>query len=123
MDRLGFVLILGSALTNAAGSSMMKAGFGRRGDLMDYGALRALIQIVSNPWAIAGVLLFGVSFIFMSAALSRVDLSVAYPMMSAMVYVLVLAVSVFWFGESMGVSKLLGIGAILFGVAALSVGG
>lgn len=123
MDMLGLGMIVGSALTNAAASSMMKAGFGHRGDLMDDGALRAIWQIMTNPWAIGGVALFGVSFVFMSGALSRVDLSVAYPLMSGIVFLLVLSVSVLVFGESLGLTKILGVGAILSGIMILSLGG
>ena len=123
LDRIGFLMILGSAVTNATASSMMKMGFGHRDDLLDAGALRAVWQIVTNPWAVGGVMLFGISFVFMSAALSRVDLSQAYPLMSGIVYVLVLAVSALFFGESLGVWKIVGIGSILFGITALSFGG
>ncbi|SMG39938.1 Small Multidrug Resistance protein [Dethiosulfovibrio salsuginis] len=122
LDSLGLGMIVGSALTNAAASSMMKAGFGHRGDLMDHGVLGAVWQIVTNPWAIGGVMLFGISFVFMSAALSRVDLSVAYPLMSGIVYLVVLSVSVLLFGESLGVAKLLGVLAILSGITVLSLG-
>lgn len=123
MDMLGLGMIVGSALTNAAASSMMKAGFGHRGDLMDQGALGTVLQIVTNPWAIGGVGLFGISFVFMSAALSRVDLSVAYPLMSGIVYLVVLSVSVLVFGESLGIAKVLGVLAILSGITVLSIGG
>ncbi len=122
MDFLGFSMIVGSAITNAAASSMMKAGFGHRGDLMDGGLIRTVFQIVTNPWAVGGVVLFGISFVFMSAALSRVDLSVAYPLMSGIVYILVIGASAFFFGESLGPSKIFGVCAILTGVIALSMG-
>ena len=122
LDMMGFGMIIGSALTNAAASSMMKAGFGHRGDLMDRGAAMAVWQILTNPWAIGGVALFGVSFVFMSAALSRVDLSVAYPLMSGVVYLVVISMSVLVFGETLGLFKLIGVGAILSGVVLLSIG-
>ena len=120
MDRLGMVMILGSAMFNAAASSMMKTGFGNQHDLLEKGFWGAVSRIATNPWAIAGVVFFGISFMFMSAALTRVDLSVAYPVMSGLVFVLVLAVSVFFFSEQVTPIRLMGVFLILSGVLAIS---
>ncbi len=120
MDRLGMLMILGSALFNAAASSMMKTGFGHQHDLLERGFTGAVFRIVTNPWAVAGVVCFGISFIFMSAALTRVDLSVAYPVMSGLVFMLVLGVSVFFFSEHVTLMRLFGVLLILSGVLAIS---
>jgi multidrug transporter EmrE-like cation transporter len=47
-------------------------------------------------------------------ALSRVDLSFAYPFLSIS-YVLVLAAGYFWFGESVNATRILGVALICFG--------
>lgn len=120
MERLGMLMILGSALFNAAASSMMKTGFGHQHDLMERGFVGAVFRIITNPWAVAGVVCFGISFIFMSAALTRVDLSVAYPVMSGLVFVLVLGVSFFFFSEQVTFLRLIGVLLILSGVLAIS---
>ncbi|HPA58833.1 MAG TPA: SMR family transporter [Synergistales bacterium] len=120
MDRLGMLMILGSALFNATASSMMKIGFGHQQDLLERGFVGAVFRIVSNPWAVAGVICFGVSFMFMSAALTRVDLSVAYPVMSGLVFILVLGVSSVFFAEHITVMRLVGVFLILSGVLAIS---
>ncbi len=120
MDRLGMVLVALSAVFNASASSMMKIGFGHQQDLLDEGFLQAAWRIVSNPWAAIGVICFGVSFMFMSAALSRVDLSVAYPVMSGLVFLLVLGVSAFFFSETITFMRLMGVLLILSGVFAIS---
>ncbi len=57
---------------------------------------------------------------FMSAALSRVDLSVAYPVMSGLVFLLVLGVSAFFFSETITFMRLMGVLLILSGVFAIS---
>lgn len=120
MDRLGMILVALSAVFNASASSMMKIGFGHQQDLLDGGFWQAALRIVTNPWAVAGVISFGVSFMFMSAALTRVDLSVAYPVMSGLVFLLVLAVSVFFFSEAVTAARLMGILLILSGVFVIS---
>ncbi|MDI9369514.1 MAG: hypothetical protein GX181_00820 [Synergistaceae bacterium] len=116
MDRLSLLLITGSAFFNALANTFMKHGFGHKADLLDGGAVRAVMAIVLNPWAVAGVGCFGISFIFLSAALSRTDLSVAYPLMSGMVFLLILAVSKLAFAEQVNVWRLAGMAAILAGI-------
>jgi multidrug transporter EmrE-like cation transporter len=57
---------------------------------------------------------------FMSAALTRVDLSVAYPVMSGLVFILVLGVSSVFFAEQITLMRLIGVFLILSGVLAIS---
>jgi multidrug transporter EmrE-like cation transporter len=57
---------------------------------------------------------------FMSAALTRVDLSVAYPVMSGLVFILVLGVSSIFFAEQVTLARLLGVFLILSGVLVIS---
>jgi multidrug transporter EmrE-like cation transporter len=57
---------------------------------------------------------------FMSAALTRVDLSVAYPVMSGLVFILVLGVSSVFFAEQITLMRLIGVFLILSGVLAIA---
>ena len=123
MDKLSFLLLLGSALFNAMASTLMKFAFGRQQSLLEGGALSAVLAIVSNPLAIAGVGCFGISFVFMSAALTRTDLSMAYPLMSGLVFLLILAVSTLVFSEQVNVWRLMGMGAVLAGIWMIAVKG
>lgn len=123
MDRLTLLLLAGSAVFNATANTFMKHAFGAQHDLLDGGAVQAVLKIILNPWAVAGVGCFGISFVFLSAALTRADLSVAYPLMAGMVFLLILAVSVFFFGEEVNIWRIAGMGAILAGIWIISVKG
>ena len=70
---------------------------------------------------IIGLGMFGVSFFFMAAALSRTDLTLAYPMMSGLVYIILLFVGFFIFKEKITVLRIMGIGAILLGITMLTI--
>jgi multidrug transporter EmrE-like cation transporter len=85
--------------------------------------VNAVLRIVFNPWAVAGVGCFGISFIFLSAALTRTDLSLAYPFMAGLVFLLVLGVSVIFFSEQVTLWRLAGMAAILAGIWLISVKG
>jgi multidrug transporter EmrE-like cation transporter len=123
MDKLGILLLLGSAIFNAGANTLMKAAFGHQGDLLASGAVAAFVRIATNPFAIGGIACFGTSFVFLSAALSRVDLSIAYPFMAGVVFLLVLSVSVLFFHEPVSAWRAAGIGTILAGILILSFKG
>jgi drug/metabolite transporter (DMT)-like permease len=77
-----------------------------------------LAHFLGNPWVISSLLSAVVAAFAWIAALSRLDLSRAYPFVSAS-FVLVLALSAIIFGESMTLPKLAG--AVLI-VAGLIIG-
>ncbi|TWG85947.1 Membrane transporters of cations and cationic drugs [Cupriavidus gilardii J11] len=117
MTLTTFAFILGGVLLNACAQLLLKAGVNAvgtitldRGTLFDTG-LRVLAQ-----WPVlAGLMLYVVSVGVWIVGLSRVEVSVAYPMLS-LGYV-VNAVAAWWlFGEIIGPLRLAGILLILAGV-------
>lgn len=117
MTPTTFAFILGGVLLNACAQLLLKAGVNAvgtitldRGTLVDTG-LRVLTQ-----WPVlAGLTLYVVSVGVWIVGLSRVDVSVAYPMLS-LGYV-VNAVAAWWLlGEMIGPLRLAGILLILAGV-------
>jgi drug/metabolite transporter (DMT)-like permease len=86
-------------------------------DLM--GKLQFLAELLLNPWVLSGVvatLFAGLSWMM---AMSRFQLSYAFPFVS-LNYVLVLAAGVLLFGETFSASKVTGVVAILVGLVILS---
>ena len=68
-----------------------------------------------NPPIIAGLVCYAISVVVWILALSRVEVSVAYPMLSVG-YVLN-ALAAWWlFGENLSAARIAGIGVILIGV-------
>lgn len=121
MDRISLLLLLASAITNAIGSTVMKHAYGGDASLVDSGLVSAFFKILLNPWIILGLGMFGISFFLMAAALSRTDLTLAYPMMSGLVYLILLFVGFFIFKEKITVVRIMGIGAILLGITMLTI--
>jgi multidrug transporter EmrE-like cation transporter len=119
MDKTSFLLLAASAVTNAMGSTIMKHAYGGA-PLAGSGIIGAALRILLNPWTIAGIGCFGISFFFMAAALSGTDLTLAYPMMSAMVYLILLFVGAFVFHEKITLMRIGGMAFILAGIAMLS---
>lgn len=123
MDKTGGSFLVATIFLNAAGNILIKAGMSHQRDLLSGDLSRALSQIIINPYALSGILCFGASFLSFSAALSRIDLSVAYPVTTGLCFVLVLLASIFYFRETISSFRVLGITAIAFGIALISIKG
>lgn len=74
-----------------------------------------LIRAFSNPWVLAGALMYAASMVTWLKVLSTMDLSLAYPMVS-LGYVIVLILSFLFLGEQLTLNKLLGVSAVIIGV-------
>ncbi len=121
MDRISLLLLIASAMTNALGSTVMKHAYGGDSSIVSSGLITGILKILLNPWIIIGLGMFGISFFFMAAALSRTDLTLAYPMMSGLVYIILLFVGFFIFKEKITVLRIMGIGTILLGITMLTI--
>ena len=80
-----------------------------------------LFSALTNPIVLAGLGVFGISALTWLVALSRVKLSVAYPMIS-MGYVAVILFSWLILKESIKPITLAGCGVIIFGIILISRG-
>ncbi len=74
-----------------------------------------------GPWAIGGIILYAISALFWLIVLSRVPLSVAYPMV-AVGYVVVVLYSYFVFDEPVKWIAWVGLAFIVLGVAITAQG-
>ncbi|MBR4400121.1 MAG: hypothetical protein IKT09_00360 [Synergistes sp.] len=120
IEKTAFFLIFASAVSNALGSIVMKHAYGGSGDMLSAGVIAAILRIALNPWIVAGFSLFGISFFFMAAALSRTELTLAYPMMSALVYILLTAAGFLVFHENITLMRAGGMALIVAGIVMLT---
>ena len=121
MTLQSFGLILTGVLLNAIAQLALKAGVTDMGaiSLNVQNALPMGIRLAKEPWLWVGLACYGISVIVWILALSRVDVSIAYPMLSIGYVVNAIAA---WalFGEILSVNRLLGIGVIIIGVIILT---
>jgi multidrug transporter EmrE-like cation transporter len=75
--------------------------------------------IGTNPWVISGMILHVGALIVWLWALSKVDISFAYPFL-ALGYVLISTVAYFWLGEELSQMKILGMLIIIIGILFLA---
>lgn len=117
MTPLTLSLLVTGVLLNAGAQLLLKAGTNRIGEFaftLDNVAPIGM-RVATSPSILAGLACYGVSVVVWILALSRVPVSVAYPMLS--IGYIVNALAAWWlFGESLGAQKLVGIGFIVVGV-------
>jgi len=111
-------LILISVSLGVGGQLAIKMGITRTGDLqtlMAQSIWRFAAAVLGSPTIMLGIFLYGVSMVVWLLVLSRVDLSLAYPML-ALGYVGVLLVSLMFLGEKVTALRWLGTALIVCGV-------
>jgi multidrug transporter EmrE-like cation transporter len=112
-----FALVLTGVLLNAIAQLLLKAGAGSLANIELRASNAAAIagRLIFNVPIIAGLGCYALSVVVWILALARVEVSVAYPMLS-LGYV-VNALAAWWlFNESLNGARLAGIGIILVGV-------
>ena len=117
MTPTSFSLLLTGVLLNAGAQLLLKAGTNRIGEFgytLD-NVVPIGLRIASNPPILAGLACYVVSVVVWILGLSRVPVSVAYPMLS-LGYVVNAFAAWMLFGESITAQKLVGIGFIVVGV-------
>ena len=117
MNAVSFSLVLAGVLLNAAAQLLLKAGTNRIGTF-DFSAANIVpvgMQVAASPFVLGGLACYAISVVLWILALSRVPVSIAYPMLS-IGYIVNAGAAWFLFGESLTAQKLVGIGFIVVGV-------
>jgi len=112
-----FVFILTSVLLNTAAQLLLKAGTNALGviTLSRDDWTGALWRMATEPHFVGGVVIYMVSLVVWIMGLSRVPVSIAFPMLS-LGYVVNAIAAHYLFGEAVTVGRWLGIGFIVLGV-------
>ena len=117
MSTFTFAMLLTGVLLNAAAQLLLKAGTNAVGRFEFAAANIVPIgwRLATEPHIMGGMVCYVLSLAVWIVGLSRVPVSVAYPMLSIGYVVNVLAA--WWlFGESITLTKIAGIGFIIIGV-------
>lgn len=117
MSSLSFALILTGVLLNAAAQLLLKAGTNAVGQF-EFSAANVVpvgLKLALEPHIVGGVACYVVSLVVWILGLSRVEVSVAYPMLS-IGYVINAIAAWYLFGESISALRMAGIGFIVVGV-------
>lgn len=122
--NIAIVYILISVVAGAVGQIMLKKGMSTMGPLtfsVDQ-LLNVLLKIALNPYVVIGLGIYVCGTVFWLFALSRVDLSFAYPFAS-LSYIVMLLASWLLFQENITPMRILGTVVIGLGVILIGFSG
>jgi len=109
--------ILAGVILNTTAQLLLKAGVNRI-DQFEFAwskIVQAGLQVATNPFIVMGLCAYVFSVAIWLVVLSKVEVSIAYPMIS-LGYVLNAITAYYLFGEDLTLSRLVGILVILLGV-------
>jgi multidrug transporter EmrE-like cation transporter len=109
------VLGLVTIMLLSAGQTCLKVGLNYIGGVSLADGVAGLSKLLRTPWVIVGFACYGLSSVLWLDVLSKLDFSLAFPMMGS-TYVFTLLIGRFFFQETIGWDRMLGVGLILLGV-------
>ena len=113
-----YKLLLGLGVVANVGAQLFLKTAMRGDDLLagQGGILRRVSGIFGKPFFWLSLALYGMGFLFYTIALSKLELSKAYPVSSAAAVVLIAVVSTLFFKESLEIIKLVGLAFLICGI-------
>ncbi|HET7197196.1 MAG TPA: SMR family transporter [Burkholderiales bacterium] len=117
----GYSLILFGVLLNATAQLLLKAGTNAVGrfEFAAANIVPVATRVAFEPHILAGMSCYAVSLVVWIMGLSRVQVSIAYPMLS-LGYVINALGAWYLFGESVGAMRIAGVGLIVAGVCLIA---
>ncbi len=121
MNLISFGLIFTGVMLNAAAQILMKAGTNAIGhfEFSIENILPIGLKLATEWHIIAALFCYAISVVVWILALSRVPVSIAFPMLS-MAYVVNALAAWYLLGEEFNPVKLVGMAVIIFGVIIIS---
>jgi drug/metabolite transporter (DMT)-like permease len=119
-----WLLALFSVSLSAAAQVLMKLGMSQAKfhGPSDLPLVQAALKTAFDPYVIAGLACYGISAMVWLAVLSRMPLSLAYPLV-ALAIVMVMVVSAAFLGEPMPIGRIAGSVLVVCGVALIGLKG
>jgi len=110
-------LILGllAILLLSAGQTLLKLGLNVVGGVSLAQGLATWLKLLQTPWVLVGLACYMLSMVLWLDVLSRLDFSLAFPLMG-LNYVFIMLIGHFVFHEEVGASRILGVALILAGI-------
>ena len=114
MTIINFLLILANTLILVSGQFLWKFGLMERET--SFKSIQDIISLFFSPYILSGLSLYGVATVLWLFILTKVPLSVAYPVQS-LAYIFALFGAYFIFNEPLTAAKIVGVLFIMLGVS------
>ena len=109
------ILGLVAIMLLSVGQAFLKIGLNHIGGISLNKGVVDLLKIFRTPWVMIAFACYGLSIILWLDVLSKLDFSMAFPMVGS-TYVFILLIGHFFFKETIGWDRMVGTGFILLGI-------
>jgi len=122
-NYIGYISVLMTIIFTMYSQLIIKWQVNNAGELpLDgFGKLKFLLILLLNPWVISAIIATLGAGLSWMLAMSKFDLSYAYPFLS-LVYAFMMVASVIFFNESLTMNKMIGVFFIMIGIVILTKG-
>ena len=120
---LSWGMVIGYVVLNSFGALIIKYKINAIGEVQ-LGSLKSIInyfiELLKSPLIICGILSIFISAFVWMTALSRLQISLAYPVAVGLNFFIVVTVALIFFGEQLSVGKVIGIVLIFISIFLLT---
>jgi multidrug transporter EmrE-like cation transporter len=121
MTSTEIILLCVAIVFNATANILLKFGMFKAPKIVDIGLTGMFIHSLTNLYVWLGLISFGIAFVSYSIVLTKLKLSIAYPIMTSAGFAIVTVSAIFLFGEMLTWLKVLGILIIAAGIWVVSI--
>ena len=114
---MGIALLIASLIMNSTANVLIKIGSANMSYLKTYGPILGLIK--NWPFTL-GVALFGINVFVYALALSKIPLSIAYPVLSVGGLIIITAISALYFKETLNTVQMVGMLLLIIGIVLIA---
>ncbi|MBI4975656.1 hypothetical protein HZC20_03180 [Candidatus Peregrinibacteria bacterium] len=115
-----YVLLIMAIVLNASANILTKIGASKLGILKNLPIVSSTIKFLTNYYLLGGLILFALNIVFYILALSKINLSIAYPVMTSGGFLIISLFSIFYLKESLTSLQILGIILIAIGITLIA---
>lgn len=113
-------LLIFAIILNALANVLMKIGALKLGSLKDLNLTGIVFKFITNQYLIFGILFFAINIILYIIILTKINISIVYPIWTSGGFLLITAFSVLYLKESLGALQILGIILMASGITLLA---
>lgn len=120
---MGYGYILGTIVCTVYGQIILKWRIEKYGELPDTPISKVLflVKLFADPYILSGLTGAFLASFFWMAAMTKFDISYAYPFITAGLTLLTVSLAIIFLGESISAQKLVGVLLVVSGVIVMSI--
>lgn len=111
-----YLFLIVALIFNASANILIKIGAVRLGEIRGMSVTDLMFKLATNYFLIIGLFCFVFNLLFYVIALTKINVSVAYPIMTTGGFLAISCFSFFYLKESITITQIIGIVLIVIGI-------